>query len=58
MRGEDHRRHFTPEPQPSPDLDLEFVAFHRTITQRRARILYRGTGIACYNEPKALAQRG
>jgi hypothetical protein len=50
--------HFMPEPQPSRDLDPEFVALHRTITERNARILYRGTEIASYNEPKALAQRG
>ena len=46
------------EPQPSRDLDPEFVALHRTITECGARILYRGTEIASYNEPKALAQRG
>jgi hypothetical protein len=39
---------------PSP----EFVALHRAITERNARILYRGTDVAGYNEPKALAQRG
>jgi hypothetical protein len=43
------------EPQPSRDIDPEFVALHRTITECRARILYRGTEIASYNEPKALA---
>jgi len=34
------------------------VALHRTITECRARILDRGTGVASYNEPRALAQRG
>jgi non-heme Fe2+,alpha-ketoglutarate-dependent halogenase len=58
VRGEDRYRHFMSEPQPSRDLDPEFVALHRTITECRARILYRGTEIASYNEPKALAQRG
>ena len=58
VRGEDRHHHFVPEPQPSCDLDPEFVALHRTITERNARILYRGTEIASYNEPKALAQRG
>ena len=28
------------------------------VAERNARILYRGTEIATYNEPKALAQRG
>jgi hypothetical protein len=41
-----------------PRSPPEFVAFHRTITECRARILYRGTDLASYNEPKALAQRG
>ena len=58
VRGEDRHHHFMSEPQPSRDLDPEFVALHRTITECRARILYRGTEIASYNEPKALAQRG
>jgi hypothetical protein len=46
------------EPQPSRDLDPEFVVLHRTTTECRARILDRGTGIASYNEAKVLAQRG
>jgi hypothetical protein len=50
--------HFMSEPQPSRDLDPEFVALHRTITECGARILYRGTDVASYNEPMALAQRG
>ena len=41
------------EPQPSRDLDSEFMACHRTITERNARILYRGTDVASDNEPKA-----
>jgi non-heme Fe2+,alpha-ketoglutarate-dependent halogenase len=56
VRGEDRHHHFMPEPRPTRDPG--FVAFHRTITERNARILYRGTEIASYNEPKALAQRG
>jgi len=34
------------------------LAFHRAITEGNARILYHGTDVASYNEPKALAQRG
>jgi non-heme Fe2+,alpha-ketoglutarate-dependent halogenase len=56
VRGQDRHHHFMAEPQPSRDLDPEFVALHRTITERNARILYRGTDIASCNEPKALAQ--
>jgi non-haem Fe2+, alpha-ketoglutarate-dependent halogenase len=55
VRREDRHHHFMSEPQPSRDLDPEFVGLHRTITECGARILYRGTDIASYNEPKALA---
>jgi non-heme Fe2+,alpha-ketoglutarate-dependent halogenase len=58
VRGADRYHHFMSEPQPSRDLDPEFVALHRAITECCARILYRGTEIASYNEPKALAQLG
>ena len=58
VRGEDRHHHFMSERQPTRDLDPEFVALHWTITERNARILYRGTDVANYNEPKALAQRG
>jgi len=58
VRGEDRHHHFMAASQPSRDLDPEFVALRRAVTECRARILYRGTEIASYNEPKALAQRG
>jgi hypothetical protein len=57
VRGKDRHRHFMLEPRPIRDLDPEFVALHRIIAERNARILYRGTDVASYNEPKALAQR-
>ena len=57
VRGEDRHHHFVLEPEPSRDLDPEFVELHRTIAQRNAKILYRGTEIASYNEPRALAER-
>jgi hypothetical protein len=34
------------EPQPSRDLDPEFVALHPTIARSNTRILYRGTDVA------------
>jgi hypothetical protein len=58
VRGEDRYHHFALEPEPKRDLDPEFVALHRSIAERNAKILYRGTNIASYNEPKALAERG
>jgi hypothetical protein len=42
VRGEDRHHHFALEPWPSRDLDPEFVALHRAVTERNARILYRG----------------
>jgi len=57
VRGDDRHHHFMSEPQPSCDLDPEFVALHRTITERSARILYRGTDVASFDEPKALPGR-
>ena len=58
VRGQDRYHHFVLEPVPTRDLDPEFVALHRSITERNARILYRGTGVAGYNELRALAERG
>ena len=57
VRGEDRHHHFIAEPQPSRDLDPEFVALHRTTTECRTRILDRGTGVARYSEAKVLTQR-
>jgi len=58
VRGQDHHHHFVLEPEPTCDLDPEFVALHHSISERNARILYRGTGVAGYNELRALAERG
>ena len=57
VRGVDRFHHFAPEPRPSTDFDPAFVALHKEITARNARILYRGTEVKSYNEPKALAER-
>ena len=57
VRGEDRHHHFISESQPTRHLDPEFVALHRTITERNAKILYRGTDVTSYNEPKARAER-
>jgi hypothetical protein len=46
VRGEDRRHRLMAEPQPSRDLDPEFVALHRTIARRNTRILYRDTDVA------------
>ena len=58
VRGQDRFHHFLLEPEPTCDLDPEFVALHHSISERNARILYRGTDVTSYNEPRALAERG
>jgi ectoine hydroxylase-related dioxygenase (phytanoyl-CoA dioxygenase family) len=53
VRGEDRHGHFAPEPRPARDLDPEFVALHREISERNARILYAGTGVSSFNDPRS-----
>ena len=55
-RGRHH--HFEHEPRPTSDMDPAFVALHRQITERNAQILYRGTAVKSYNDPKALTRPG
>ena len=38
-------------------MDPAFVALHKRIAERNARILYRGTDVKSYNDPKALPTR-
>jgi non-heme Fe2+,alpha-ketoglutarate-dependent halogenase len=57
VRGIDRHGHFEAEPRPLTDMDPEFVALHERITERNAKILYRGTGVKGYNDPKALPER-
>lgn len=54
VRGEDTYRTFEHEPRPTRDLDPEFVALHRALTDRNAGILYSGTGVASYDDGRAL----
>ena len=57
VRGTDSHHHFEPEPRPTRDMDPTFVALHKKITERNAQILYRGTEVKSYNDPKALPDR-
>ena len=57
VRGADEFHHFAPEPRPSSDMDPAFVALHAQITERNAQILYRGTAVKSYDDPKALPDR-
>ena len=57
VRGIDEHHHFELEPRPARDMDPQFVAMHKKITERNAQILYRGTQVKSYNDPKALPDR-
>jgi len=54
VRGADRYGHFELEPRPDSDMDPALVALHKKIAERNARILYRGTGVASFNDPQAL----
>ena len=58
VRGQDTFHHFEHEPVPTHDMAPEFTALHKRITERNAQILYRGTAVSSFNEPKAQADRG
>ena len=57
VRGTDRFHHFELEPSPSHDLDPALVALHKRITERNARILYRGTEVKSFNDPRAVGLR-
>lgn len=57
VRGEDRYGYFELEPQPAADLDPAMVALHKKIAERNARILYRGTGVESYNDPRGVGLR-
>lgn len=54
VRGADRHRHFELEPRPRTDMDPDLVALHKRIAERNARILYRGTGVESFEDPRAL----
>lgn len=57
VRGVDNEHNFEHEPRPTRDMDPAFVALHKQIAERNAQILYRGTQVKSYNDPKALPDR-
>jgi hypothetical protein len=57
VRGEDRHGHFAPEPRPRADLEPGMLALHRQITERNARILYRGTGVESFNDSRGAGLR-
>lgn len=54
VRGVDRFQHFAPEPWPRHELEPEMLALHKRIAERNAQILYRGTGVASFNDPAAI----
>jgi ectoine hydroxylase-related dioxygenase (phytanoyl-CoA dioxygenase family) len=50
VRGVDTFNTFEHEGRPARDFDPEFVAMHKSITERSAAILYKGTGVGSYDE--------
>jgi non-haem Fe2+, alpha-ketoglutarate-dependent halogenase len=54
VRGVDAYHHFEHEPRPTRDMDPEFLELHRKIADRNAQILYRGTQVKSYDDPKAI----
>jgi hypothetical protein len=55
--GQDRYGHFELEPGPKRDMDPEMLALHHAITQRNAKILYPGTGVESYSDPRAVGLR-
>ena len=53
VRGVDRFNTFEHEPVPTGDLQPEMVRLHQELTERSARILYRGTGIKSYRDSAA-----
>ena len=54
VRGTDRFHHFAHEPRPDSELAPEMLALHKRIAERSAQILYRGTGVASFNDPQAV----
>jgi non-haem Fe2+, alpha-ketoglutarate-dependent halogenase len=54
VRGTDRYHHFELEPRPERNMPDEMLALHRRLTQKAAQILYRGTGVDNFNDPRAV----
>ena len=54
VRGVDRCGHFELEPRPERDMQDDMLALHRRLTERAARILYKGTGVDNFNDPRAV----
>jgi non-heme Fe2+,alpha-ketoglutarate-dependent halogenase len=54
VRGVDRFHHFELEPAPERDMQDDMLALHRRLTERAAQILYKGTGVDNFNDPRAV----
>ena len=54
VRGTDRYHHFELEPRPDRAMQEDMLMLHRRLTQRAAQILYRGTGVDNFNDPRAV----
>jgi len=54
VRGEDRFGHFELEPRPERDMQDDMLELHRRLTGRAAQILYKGTGVDNFNDPRAV----
>jgi hypothetical protein len=54
VRGADRYGNFELEPRPKTDMDPDLLPLHKRIAERNARILYRGTGVESFDDPRAL----
>jgi non-haem Fe2+, alpha-ketoglutarate-dependent halogenase len=54
VRGTDRFHHFELEPRPERNMQDEMVTLHSRLTQKAAQILYRGTGVDNFNDPRAV----
>ena len=49
VRGEDTFKTFAHEPRPSQEMEPDFVKLHQEITEKSAKILYKGTKVESYD---------
>jgi non-heme Fe2+,alpha-ketoglutarate-dependent halogenase len=54
VRGTDRFHHFELEPRPERDMQEDMLALHQRLTERAAQILYKGTGVETFNDPRAV----
>ena len=54
VRGADRFHHFELEPRPARNMEPAMLALHKRLTEKSAQILYRGTGVDNYNDPRAM----